>query len=38
MIEKNVIKKDQYKDLVSSGGLIDAEKTIRYLKQVKPGM
>ena len=38
MIEKNVNKKDQYRGLVSSGGLINAEKTIRYLKQVKPGM
>ena len=38
MIEKNVNKKDHYKDLVSSGGLIDAEKTIRSLKEAKPGM
>ena len=38
MIEKNVNKKEQYKDLVSSGGLIDAEKTIRSLKQAKKGL
>ena len=38
MIEKNVNKKDQYRGLVSSGGLIDAKKTIRSLKEAKTGL
>ena len=38
MIENNVNIKDQYRDLVSSGGLIDVEKTIRSLKQAKKGL
>ena len=32
VIEENVQKKDQYTDLVSSGGLIDVGATIKALK------
>ena len=35
VIEDNVQKKDQYADLVSSGGLIDVGATIKALKSGK---
>merc|ERR1711963_454417 len=37
VIEENVQKKDQYKDLVSTGGLIDVGATIKALKSGNPG-
>jgi len=37
VIEENVQKKDQYRDLVSTGGLIDVGATIKALKSGNPG-